>query len=158
MLHFGKIPKKICQNLAKMQQNSEEILQNFVKHQQNFQQFLKKKLRLENGAKECILQISTRPFQRVFICKIWLRYSGERALKSSKVRALGNLILNFEISKPLFATQAQHQLQCLANDATLSRRSPHKLAQHSHRKNQVNFRRATYKCNMSPHCDCSRDP
>ena len=28
---------------------------------------------------ECIVQISARAFQRVFTCKIWLRYSRERA-------------------------------------------------------------------------------
>ena len=37
---------------------------------------------LENGAKECIVYISTRAFQRVFTCTIWLRYSRERALES----------------------------------------------------------------------------
>ena len=37
----------------------------------------------KNGAKECIVQISARAFQRVLTCKIWLRYSRERALKSS---------------------------------------------------------------------------
>ena len=36
----------------------------------------------ENGAKECIVQISARAFQRIFPCKIWLRYSRERALSS----------------------------------------------------------------------------
>ena len=52
-------------------------------------------------------------FQRVFTCKIWLacfiacllRYSRERAIRSSKVRALGNLNLNFKTSKLLFAAQ-----------------------------------------------------
>ena len=78
------------------------------------------------------MKISARAFQRVFPCKIWLRipgslhfsfllreglfdlacllacllrYSRERALKSSEVRALGNLTLNFEILKLLFAAQ-----------------------------------------------------
>ena len=37
---------------------------------------------LENGAKECILWISARAFQRIFTFKIWLRYSRERALSS----------------------------------------------------------------------------
>ena len=45
-------------------------------------------------------------FQRVFTCKIWLRYSRERALKGSKVLALGNLNLNFKILNLLFAAQA----------------------------------------------------
>ena len=36
---------------------------------------------------------------------MWRRYSRERALKSSKVRAIGNLNLNFEISNLLFAAQ-----------------------------------------------------
>ena len=57
-MHFGKIPKKIGYNLAKIKQNSDKIFknfQNFAKNQQKFQQFLTKKLRVENGAKECIL-------------------------------------------------------------------------------------------------------
>ena len=29
----------------------------------------------ENGAKECIVYISARAFQRIFTCKIWFRYS-----------------------------------------------------------------------------------
>ena len=32
-------------------------------------------IRFQSGAKECIVQISARAFQRVFTCKIWLRYS-----------------------------------------------------------------------------------
>ena len=32
-------------------------------------------MRLQIGAKECIVYISARVFQRVFTCKIWLRYS-----------------------------------------------------------------------------------
>ena len=40
-----------------------------------------------------------------------LRYSRERALKSSKVRALRNLNLNFEISNLLFAAQVAFLLQ-----------------------------------------------
>ena len=39
-------------------------------------------IRLQNGAKECILQISAKAFQLIFTCKIWLRYSRERALSS----------------------------------------------------------------------------
>ena len=35
--------------------------------------------KFENGAKECIVKISARALQRVFTCKIWLRYSRERA-------------------------------------------------------------------------------
>ena len=57
-MHFGKIPKKIGYNLAKIKQNSDKIFknfQNFAKNQQKFQQFLTKKLRVENGAKECIV-------------------------------------------------------------------------------------------------------
>ena len=37
--------------------------------------------------------------------QIWLRSSRERALKSSKVRATGNLSLNFKIVNLLFAAQ-----------------------------------------------------
>ena len=54
MLHFGKVPKK----LVKFGENSEkfsQILRNFRKKQEKIQQFLTKILRLENGAKECIV-------------------------------------------------------------------------------------------------------
>ena len=51
------------------------------------------------------MQRSARAFKRIFICKMWLRYSREQALQSSKVRALGNLNWNFEISNLLFAVQ-----------------------------------------------------
>jgi hypothetical protein len=58
MLHFGKIPKKFGQNLAK-KAKFWRILQNFAKiykkKQQKNSAFLTKKLRLENGAKECIV-------------------------------------------------------------------------------------------------------
>ena len=55
--------------------------------------------------KSALCKISARAFQRVFTCKIWLRYSRERALISSKVRALGNLNWNFKISNLLLAAQ-----------------------------------------------------
>ena len=65
MPHFGKIPKKFGQNLARFSKNSAkfwQILQKFAKicfkNQQKFQHFVTKKLRLENfqnGAKECIV-------------------------------------------------------------------------------------------------------
>jgi|OM-RGC.v1.034707110 hypothetical protein len=54
MLHSGKIPKKIGQNLAKFRQNL-QMFAKFAKKQQKNQQFLTKKLRLVNGAKECIV-------------------------------------------------------------------------------------------------------
>ena len=92
LLHFGKIPKKFGQHLTKIQQNSAKLWQNFqhfVKNQQTFQQFLTKQLRLENlipkrcKGVHCVdLGISARAFQRVFSCKIWLRYSRERAFQS----------------------------------------------------------------------------
>ena len=40
-----------------------------------------KKMGLQSCAKECIVLISTRAFKRIFFCKIWLRYSRERALQ-----------------------------------------------------------------------------
>ncbi len=60
MLHFGKNPEKILLNLAKIQQNSGKIkFAKFWKKQQNIQQkvqhFSTKILRLESGAKECIV-------------------------------------------------------------------------------------------------------
>ena len=39
-------------------------------------------LRLKNGAKGCIVQISARAFERVFTCKNRRRYSRERAPQS----------------------------------------------------------------------------
>ena len=48
-MHFGKIPKKIGYNLAKIKHNSDIIcknLQKFAKNQQNFQQFLTKKIEI----------------------------------------------------------------------------------------------------------------
>ena len=55
MLHFGKIPKKNWLNLVKIQQSSRKICEILGKKQQKIQQFLTKILRLENGAKECIV-------------------------------------------------------------------------------------------------------
>ena len=55
MLHFGKIPKKIGKNLAKFSKFLTNFAKFRLKKQQNFQQFLTKILRLENGAKECIV-------------------------------------------------------------------------------------------------------
>ena len=52
---------KSREQLVKFSKNSAtfskfwQILQHFVKISKNFQQFLTKKLRLENGAKECIV-------------------------------------------------------------------------------------------------------
>ena len=57
MLHFAKIPKK----MVKFGENSAKFgqiwanLRNFGKKQQKIQQFLTKILRLESGAKECIV-------------------------------------------------------------------------------------------------------
>ena len=55
LLHFGKIPKKIGQNLARFNKNSAKIQQNsgkickiVFKKSAKFQQFFTKKLRLEN--------------------------------------------------------------------------------------------------------------
>ena len=56
---FWKNPENFCLNLVKIRQNSDKInfenLRNFGKKQQKIQQFLTKILRLENGAKECIV-------------------------------------------------------------------------------------------------------
>ena len=57
MLHFAKIPKKMVkfgENSAKFGQIWEN-LRNFGKKQQKNQRFLTKILRLESGAKECIV-------------------------------------------------------------------------------------------------------
>ena len=80
------ILEKSRKNLVKFGENSSKILATFAKFWKKtakIQQFLTKILRLvsgfRSGAKECIVQISARAFQRVFTCKIWLRYSRERA-------------------------------------------------------------------------------
>ena len=52
---FWKNPEKIWSNLAEIQQNSGKICEFLEKKQQTFQQFLTKILRLESGAKECIV-------------------------------------------------------------------------------------------------------
>ena len=57
MLHFAKIPKKMVkfgENSAKFGQIWEN-LRYFGKKQRKIQQFLTKILRLESGAKECIV-------------------------------------------------------------------------------------------------------
>ena len=57
MLHFAKIPKK----MVKFGENSAKFgqiwanLRNFGKKQQTIQRFLTEILRLESGAKECIV-------------------------------------------------------------------------------------------------------
>ena len=57
MLHFGKIRKK----MVKFGENSAKFgqiwanLRNFGKKQQKIQRFLTEILRLESGAKECIV-------------------------------------------------------------------------------------------------------
>ena len=55
LTHFGKIPKRIGKNLAKFSKFLTSFAKFCLKKQQNFQQFLTKILRLENGAKECIV-------------------------------------------------------------------------------------------------------
>ena len=52
---FWKNPEKIWSNLAKIQQNSGKNCKILEKKKQKIQQFLTKQLRLENGAKECIV-------------------------------------------------------------------------------------------------------
>ena len=52
---FWNNPENIWSKFRKKSAKFWQVLQNFVKNQQNVQQFLTKKLRLENGAKECIV-------------------------------------------------------------------------------------------------------
>ena len=47
--------RKTRSNLAKIQQNSGKVSNILKKNQQKFQQFLTKKMRFQNGAKECIV-------------------------------------------------------------------------------------------------------
>ena len=63
--------------------------------------------------------LEVNAFQRVFTCKIWLRYNREPALKSSKVRVIGNSNLIFKILK-FFICSPEHLEQLRkANAATL---------------------------------------
>jgi hypothetical protein len=59
MLHFGKIPKKIDHNLAKIdfkiQQNPDNFWKKLFKKSARFSAIFNEKLSLENGAKECIV-------------------------------------------------------------------------------------------------------
>ena len=58
MLYFGEIPKKIGQNWArfsKIQQKSGKFCKILLKKSAKLSAFSTKKLRLENGAKECIV-------------------------------------------------------------------------------------------------------
>ena len=58
MLHFGEIPKKKRYNLVKIQQilaKFGQICEILGKKQQKIQRFLTEILRLESGAKECIV-------------------------------------------------------------------------------------------------------
>ena len=55
MLPFWKNPEKIWLNLAKIQQNSDRICEILEKNQKKIQQIVTKILRLETGAKECIV-------------------------------------------------------------------------------------------------------
>ena len=63
MLHFGKIPKKFGENLARFSKKVSKILAKFAtiefvkKISNNFSkcEMLTKILRLENGAEECIV-------------------------------------------------------------------------------------------------------
>ena len=64
----------------------------------------RERIRFQNGAKECILQISARAFQRIFASKIWLRYSRERASQpASRERALQSQIVR-QLSQTQFRT------------------------------------------------------
>ena len=69
---------KICQNFAKFGKISKIF----------FLPKFDKKMRLQSCAKECIVQISARAFKRIFSCKIWPRYSRERALSNLPDRAI----------------------------------------------------------------------
>ena len=52
---FWKNPENIWLKFGQNSTKFWEILQNICKNQRNFQRFLTKNLRLENGAKECIV-------------------------------------------------------------------------------------------------------
>ena len=84
-----------------------------------FWRFLTKKLRLQNGAKECIAQISARAFQRVFTCKNRRRFSRERAPRSlgknSIHYSLHSLLINRSYQAIGFLPQRQVYQQNQAN-------------------------------------------
>ena len=59
---LGKSRKKLVK-FRKKSAKFWQILQHLFKNQQKYQQFLTREVRLENGAKDCIVQISARAFQ-----------------------------------------------------------------------------------------------
>ena len=78
-------------NLSKIQKNDSKICEKFGKlSKKEIVNFLQKTsfrewCGFQNGAEECIVKIAARVFRRVFTCKIWLRYSRERAYLISLV-------------------------------------------------------------------------
>ena len=74
---FWENPEKNWSNLAKNSAKIQQILANFAtfcKNQQKIQQFSTKKLRLENGAKEC------KTVQRSALCRSRRELSNEYLL------------------------------------------------------------------------------
>ena len=84
--NLSRNPDKIHQNFAEKNAKFEFLAIELMKFINSIAKkcwrFLTKNMRLENGAKECIVEISTRAFQRVFTCKHRRRYSRERAPRS----------------------------------------------------------------------------
>merc|ERR1719198_2260203 len=80
-----------------------------------FWRFLTKKMRLENGAKECIVQISARAFQRVFTCKNRRRYSRERA---------DLILINFSSLQLFNFDRGFFTAQQDSNDLSIAMRNP----------------------------------
>ena len=74
-----KISSKILKKNAKFDAENEKNRKFNFQSRKNDDDFLAEILSLKNGAKECIVEISARAFQRVFTCKNWRRYSRERA-------------------------------------------------------------------------------
>ena len=81
-------------------------------------------IRFQNGAKACIGQISARAFQRVFTCKIWLRYSQERASPSLKEIWNLNGIWKFGWVKNPIQIPRKMNLNCEARELVDHERLP----------------------------------
>ena len=81
MLHFGKIPKKFGENLARFSKKFSKILANFakiLKKSAKFQQFLTKKLRLENVS--WFWGFDSKTVQRSALCRSRRELSNEYLL------------------------------------------------------------------------------
>ena len=111
-----------------------------------------KGIRFQNGAKECIVQISARAFQRVFTCKNRRPYSRERAPRSlgGKFNSIFTSLLNYgtlaaqQKNLPEGAPSwTNHELFTRVNESFY----PPTLNQHPHRPTRAQEQRGEWIMN-----------